>query len=267
MENQVQAAQGNALSANSAQIRYSYAVKAADTLGVTGPLAGNMSWDGWWRLVYDRTNRIIQDQANDLLRRGNVTVEEARDLVEVQRNGLLLEMRKPLTPFGKFYSEALKPASSLPGLDSLVARKGTVEAVLVSVGKTRAVTNRIAFIGRTAGTAGVVLDIVAVAVVIEQAPEDVRRRVATEEIGGAAVGLAAGTGGYWAGGLAGAAWAATWASPSLLVPVIGEITEGGAILIGGIAGALFFGWLGNRAGKAAGHLMWRLLPIEWKAKN
>ena len=134
----------------------------------------------------------------------------------------------------------------------------------MSVGSTRAVTNRIAFIGRTAGTAGFVLQIVAIAVVIELAPEDQRRRVATEEVSGAVGGLAAGTRGYWAGGLAGAAWAGTWASPTLVVPVVGEITEGGAILIGGIAGALFFGWVGNKAGQAAGRALWRLLPIDWK---
>ena len=144
---------------------------------------------------------MIQEQANELLRRGNVTAEEARDLVEVQRNGLVIEMRKPLTPFGKLYSEVLKPANSLPTFEALVERKGTVEAVLVSVGKTRAVTNRIAFIGRTAGTAGFVLEIVAVAVVIELAPEDQRARVATEEVSGAVGGIAAGTGGCWAGRL------------------------------------------------------------------
>ena len=249
-----------------AEVRYSYASKASDVLTVPGPLAANLSWDSWWRQAYQRADKLIQNQANDLLRRGNITVEEARDLVEVQRNGLVIEMRKPLTPFGKLYSEVLKPANALPTLESLVERKGSVEAVLVSVGKTRAVTNRLAFVGRTAGTAGIVLEIVMVAVVIEQAPEDQRRRVATEEVSGAAVGLAGGTTGYWAGGLAGAAWAGTWASPTLLVPVVGEITEGGAILIGGIAGALFGGWLGNRAGKAAGHLLWQMLPIAWKTK-
>ena len=48
-----------------------------------------------------------------------------------------------MTPFGKLYSEVLKPANALPTLESLVERKGSVEAVLVSVGKTRAVTNRL----------------------------------------------------------------------------------------------------------------------------
>lgn len=246
--------------------RYSYVARASEVLNVSGPLAANMSWDGWWRLAYERANKAIQDQANELLRRGNVTAEEARDLVEVQRNSLVLEMRKPLTPFGKLYSEVLKPASELPTMDTLLERKGTVDAVLVSVGRTRAVTNRIAFVGRTAGTAGFVLEIIAVAVVIEQAPAHDRARVATEQIGGAVGGLAGGTAGYWAGGLAGAAWAGTWASPTLIIPLVGEFTEGGAIIVGGIAGALLAGWMGHAAGHEASTLLWECLPIDWKTR-
>lgn len=243
--------------------RYSYAVKASDVITIPGPLAANMSWDGWCRLVYERANAVIQQQANDLVRRGTVTQAELTELVEVQRNGLVVEMRRPLTPFGKLYSETLKPISTLPTAESLLQRKGSIEAVLVSVGKTRTVTNRIAVIGRWAGTAGFVLEIVVVAVVIEQAPPSQRGQVATEEIAGATVGLAAGTGGYFAGGLAGAAWAGTWAAPTLIIPVVGEITEGGAIILGGIVGSLFGGWLGHRAGKAAGHALWTLLPLQW----
>ena len=36
--------------------------------------------------------------------------------------------------------------------------------------------------------------------------------------------------------MAGAAWAGTWASRTLLIPVIGESTEGGAVIAGGIVG-------------------------------
>ncbi len=243
--------------------RYSYAVKASDAITISGPLAANMSWDGWCRLVYERSNAVIQAQANELLRRGNVTMAELTELVEVQRNGLVVEMRRPLTPFGKLYSETLKPIASLPTAESLLERKGSIEAVLVSVGKTRTVTNRIAVLGRSLGTAGFVLEIVVIAVVIEQAPPSQRGQVATEEIAGATVGLAGGSGGYFAGGLAGAAWAGTWAAPTLIIPVVGEITEGGAIVLGGIVGALFGGWLGHKAGKAGGHALWTLLPIQW----
>ena len=84
--------------ADPAQVRVSYAAKASDALALPGPLAGDMAWDAWWRLAYDRATKVIQEQANELLRRGNVTAEEARDLVEVRRNGLVVEMRKPLPP-------------------------------------------------------------------------------------------------------------------------------------------------------------------------
>ncbi|WP_144637818.1 hypothetical protein [Bordetella genomosp. 13] len=243
--------------------RYSYASQVSETVNIPFPVAANMSWDGYCRYLYDKANAVIQRQANDLLRRGNVTYEEARQLVEVQRNALVLEMRKPLSPFGKLYSEALKPASALPSMEGLLQKKGTIEAVLLSVGKTRAVTNRIAFIGRTAGPAGVLLEIIAVGVVIEKAPPNERARVATEEISGAVGGLAGGTGGMWAGAAAGAAWAGTWAAPTLVIPVIGEITEGGAIVLGGIIGGLFAGWISHDASKVAAAEVWRLASIQW----
>lgn len=50
----------------------------------------------------DKANTFIQRQANTLHQRGNVTFDEARQLVEVQRNALIVEMRKALSPCGKF---------------------------------------------------------------------------------------------------------------------------------------------------------------------
>ncbi|MFC5473326.1 hypothetical protein [Paraherbaspirillum soli] len=243
--------------------RYSYAVKASETVNIAFPVAANIAWDGYWRAAYEKANAVIQKQANEFVRRGNITLEEARNLVEVQRNGLVIEMRKPLSPFGRFYSETLKPSNRLPTLESLLAKKGSIQAVLVSTGKTRAVTNRIAFISRTAGSAGIVLEIVAIAVVIEQTPEKQKAQVTAEQISGAVGGLSGGTYGMWRGAVAGAAWAGTWASPTLAIPVIGEITEGSAIILGGIIGGLFFSWLGHEAGHTAAHHVWKLLPIQW----
>ena len=65
---------------------------------------------------------------------------------------------------------------------------------------------------------------------------------------------------------AGAAWAGTWASPTLIIPLVGEFTEGGAIIVGGIAGALFLGWAGHKAGQDAADLAWRHLPVEWTTR-
>lgn len=235
----------------------------SEIVNIQFPVSATMTWDSYWRAVYEKANMVIQKQANELVSRGNVTWEEARQLVEVQRNGLVIEMRKPLSPFGRYYSEVLKPSSNLPTLQRLVDKKGTIEAVLTSVGKTRAVTNRIAFISRTVGPAGIVIEIAAVAAVVAQAPAERRGETAIEEIGGAAGGLALGSAGMWGGAVAGAAWAGTWASPTLVVPVIGEITEGGAVILGGIAGGLLGSWVGDEAGKVAGHEIWWLTRFDW----
>jgi hypothetical protein len=248
--------------------RYSYAVQFSETVEIAFPVLANFGWDGFWRLLYEKADRVIQSQADELLARGNITMEEARQLVEVERNGLVLQMREPLSPLGKFYSEVLKPANSLPSLESLLERKGSINAVLTSVGKARAVTNKIAFISRRAGLAGVVLQIVSIGVAIEKAPPGHGVEVGTEEVTGAALNLGVGTLGAWSGGVvAGATWAATVVGPSLVIPVIGEVTEGGAILIGGFAGGLFYCWLEHDDIKHVAHAttqaIWRLLPIEW----
>jgi hypothetical protein len=227
-------------------VQYSAVVKT--TVEVSAPVGGQMGWDAYVRLLYDQANKGIQQQANALLARGNITIQEARNLVESQRNGLVLEFRKPLTPWGRLYSEILKPSSDLPTLQRLVAEKGSIEAVLRSVGKTRVVVNRIAVVSRVAGPALVILSIGVSAVVIQEAPEGQKGRVAAQEIGGAAGGLGLSMAGAWAGCVAGA----SFASPSLVIPGWGEVTEGGACLVGGIAGGLGFGWAGDKAGRVAG---------------
>jgi hypothetical protein len=110
--------------------QYSFVVKTA--VQVTMPVGAQMGWDSYVRLLYDQANKAVQQQANALLARGNITVEEARTLVESQRNGLVLEFRKPLTPWGKLYSEILKPSNNLPTLERLVVQKGSIEAVMQS---------------------------------------------------------------------------------------------------------------------------------------
>jgi hypothetical protein len=45
--------------------------------------------------------------------------------------------------------------------------------------------------------------------------------------------------------------------------VIGEITEGGAIVLGGIIGRLLMGWIGHDASKAAAAQVWRLVSVKW----
>jgi hypothetical protein len=70
-----------------------------------------MAWDAYWRLAYDHADKVLQVQANELLRRGNITNIEFEEMVRA-RNTLVEEFRKPLSPFAKQYSEILKPSPS-----------------------------------------------------------------------------------------------------------------------------------------------------------
>jgi hypothetical protein len=227
------------------QVLYSPAVKVV--VDVPFAIAPGMTWDGFWRLVYDRANAGLQRQANLMLEQGRITVAESRALVN-GRNELLLRIRSRLTPFGELYSELLKPGASLRSFEQFVAEKGTIEAVLRSVGRTRAVVDKIGVASRVAGPAAIVLEISLTALVIQQARPEDRNRVAAREVGGLVGSVGGGLGGMWAG----CAGFAALASPSLVVPVVGEVSTGGACLVGGILGGLGVGWLGRRAGEAAG---------------
>ncbi|HZF80933.1 MAG TPA: hypothetical protein VEZ89_14205, partial [Rubrivivax sp.] len=50
---------------------YSPAVKVVVEVPVA--IAPGMAWDGFWRLIYDKTNEGLQRQAAELLKRGAVT--------------------------------------------------------------------------------------------------------------------------------------------------------------------------------------------------
>lgn len=82
----------------------------------------------------------VQEQADRLLLRGNITAHEAAALVDA-RNKLLLNMRRQLSPFGQLYSELLKPRATLKDFDRFLRQKGTIEAVINLVGKTRQVVS------------------------------------------------------------------------------------------------------------------------------
>ena len=243
---------------------YSSAVRFA--VDIPFSIAPGMTWDGFWRQIYDRTNVGFQEQANQLLKRGQITSYEANALVD-SRNELLLRIRSRLTPFGELYSEIIKPSNSLKTLDKFLAEKGTIEAVLKSVGKTRAVVDKIGAISRIAGPASIVIEITLTAIVIQQASPKDKERVEYREVGGLVGSLGGGMGGMWAG----CASAATLASPTLAIPVAGEVSTGGACLVGGILGGLGFGWLGRKSGEIAGDKAYQiknqLSEFQWNKGN
>lgn len=218
-----------------------------ESVQITSSMTAPMAWDAYWRLAYDHADKVLQVQANELLRRGNITNIEFEEMVRA-RNTLVEEFRKPLTPFAKQYSEILKPGSKLPQPSDLLARKGSIEAVLESVGKSRATVNRLSMVFRVAGSTLIVLDITVTTMVVMQVPSEQRGRTAAREYTGLGVGAAGGVGGAWAGCVS----LAAMGSPTLAVPVVGEVTTGTLCVVGGILGGLGGGWIGRETGKAAG---------------
>jgi len=239
---------------------YLYSDAISGIANTTFGIGTNLTWDAFQRQVYEQVTTALQQQANALARRGNITYEEAKHLVEAQRNGLVLEMRKKLSPMGRMYSEILKPSNSLPTLDSLIQKKGTVEAVVRSVGKSRASVNRFTAIVRRAGPASILLQVTVSGIIIASANEEDRARVAAGQAGAIGGSTLGGWGGAWAGC---AALSAIW-SPSLVVPLWGEVTVGGACLVGGIAGGFGGGWVGGYLGENAGGLAYDFVSsVEW----
>ncbi|MGA2985657.1 MAG: hypothetical protein ABSG32_17745 [Terriglobia bacterium] len=211
-------------------------------------IAPGLTWDAFNRLIYDRMNQAIQSQANMLIERGNVTYQEAQSLVESQRNALVIATRDRLSPFGRLYSEILKPRASLKTLDQFLEEKGSIEAVLESVGKTRQVVDRISTVSRTIGPEVIILELAFTAIAIAQAPAGQKGRVAAKQIGGSIGGVGGGLAGMWAG----CAGMSLIVSPSLVVPVVGEVSEGTACFVGGIVGGLGLGFGLRKAGEAVG---------------
>jgi hypothetical protein len=194
------------------------------TINVPFSIAPQMTGDGFQRLAYDKLNAALQEQVNSLVKRGNITYQEMENLVNA-RNASVLKIRGRLSSFGEMYSELLKPGASLKTAEQLLGEKGSVEAVLESVGRTRQVVDQIGIVSRWAGPAVIVLQISIVSYVIAEAPPQDRGRVAAREIGGSVFGIVGGSGGLWLGCASGASLV-SW---SIVIPVVGEEAIGGAV--------------------------------------
>lgn len=192
------------------------------------------------------------------MRRGNITAGEARALVESQRNALVRALRNRLSPFGRTYSEILKPTKDLPTLERLLKQKGSLEAVLTSVGKSRGAVNRMAVAVRLGGPATIALQIGMSVVIVAAASPDVRARAASGQ-GGALAGAAL-VG--WAGAWAGCVGLSALVSPSLVLPVVGEITTASACIVGGISGGIGAGWVGAILGQWGGEASYDFVTTD-----
>jgi hypothetical protein len=248
---------------STSEVRYSWAIRAKETLDVSIGGIADYTWDSYWRAAYQKAAAVIEQQARQLYETGALDAKAAAEWSVAQRNALVLEMRKPLTPFGKFFSETIKPAKSLPTLDQLVARKGSFDAVIKGTARTRMAVNKLAFVARVAGPALIVIDVVATVVIIEAAPPEERGRTAAREIGGVTGSLVVGRYGGLTGAWAGVATFELIGSPTLVIPVVGEITEGAMGVIGGVVGFFFGGYLGWIGGRAGAEELWKIAPIVW----
>jgi hypothetical protein len=64
------------------QGEFLYSPAVSQAAGASFGVGSNLTWDAFVRQSYEKVNAAIQQQANDLLRRGNVLEAEARALVE-----------------------------------------------------------------------------------------------------------------------------------------------------------------------------------------
>jgi hypothetical protein len=112
-----------------------------------------------------------------------------------------------------------------------------------------------------AGPALIALDITITTIVVMKTPPEQRGRSAAREYTGLGFGVAGGAGGAWAGCVS----LAALGSPSLVLPVVGEVAEGTLCAVGGIAGGLGGGWLGREAGKGAGEAVYAFVTtFRWE---
>src|SRR6185295_11674846 len=72
-------------------------------------LGAEMTWDSVVRQVYNKGAAAIRAQAEQLVRTGQMTAEQAKLWANGQRNALLQACRDKSTPLGRAIAEAIKP--------------------------------------------------------------------------------------------------------------------------------------------------------------
>jgi len=149
-------------------------------------------------------------------------------------------------------------------LNALLAKKGSYEEIIRASSQTRQSVNKIALIARISGPALITFDIVMTIVVVEEAPAHERGEVAAEQVGGMAGSIIGARYGGLGGAWAGSATFMLLASPTLVIPVVGEVTEGGAAFVGGVVGFFAGGLLGWGIGQNAAKELWITLPVIWR---
>jgi hypothetical protein len=171
-------------------IEFFYSPAVTVSVNASFGIGSNLSWDAYARHLYQQADLALQRQANALLASGRLIESDVRAL-SVKRDLVRSNVRNRLSPFGRLYSEILAPASRNPSFEERLLEKGSLDAMLKSVGKSRAVVNKLVTRMRWAGRATIVLQVVFSAVLIAEAQPEERARVASRQggaIGGAVVG-------------------------------------------------------------------------------
>jgi hypothetical protein len=253
---------GQAPRSSSSANEFVYSPAVTVSVNASFGIGTNLSWDAYARHLYQQADAALQRQANLLLASGRLTEADVRAL-SAQRDLIRTNIRNQLSPFGRLYSEILAPAARNPSFEERLLEKGSLEALVKSVGKSRAVVNKLVTRMRWAGRATIVVQVVFSAVLIAEAAPEERARVASRQ-GGA---IGGGVVGGWAGAWAGCAGGALLASPSLVIPFVGEVSTGGACLVGGLVGGLGLGAVGASLGERAGGAIYDYVTtINWSRR-
>src|ERR1041384_1384962 len=203
-------------------------------------LGAETTWDSVVRQIYNKGAAAIRAQAEQLVRTGQMTAEQAKVWANGQRNALLEACRDKSTPLGRAIAEAIKPKPKTVADLEKLGKSAT--GIIESAGKTNPYVNRVAVGFRYAGPALLVIGLAFSAYHISTAPANERWQVIAQEAGVWAGALAGG----WAVGAGGAEVGAAFGT---IVPGVGTAvgTAVGAV-IGTIGGAIMGGWAGSKVG-------------------
>lgn len=205
-------------------------------------LGAETTWDSIVRDVYNKGAQGIRTQAGELVRTGQMNLDEAKIWANGQRNALMQACRDKSSPLGKAIAEAIKPT---PKTVAELEKLGKSAAgIIESAGKTNPYVNRVAVGFRYAGPTLLVVGLAFSAYHIATAPPTERWQVAIQEAGTLAGALAGG----WAGGVGGLE---VGAGIGTLIEPGGGTAVGGVLggVVGTIGGAITGGWAGSKIGE------------------
>ena len=201
-------------------------IEAALAFDVSLAFTANATWDSAVREMYSQADARLKAGIQKLVAENVISVREGAGLYIKRRNELVLEFRSRSTPAGRYIAEALKPSSSLPSRETLLAKGKTDASILGNAAANKKVS---AGVTKVAGAARVCTYVTFAFAFYDAAtaePVD-RPKIVVGHIGGftGAIG-----GAYAVGKIGGAAGTAVGGPPG------GAIGAVSGTIIGGIGG-------------------------------